>query len=107
MLPSPPSSAASLSGLYFSARISVSEDSFPFPPHIKPGPSTLEVDGQTLKFKKCVVATGGSPRVPPIPGLKDVPYHTNKEVRVALAGLKGVRGVIINKAEGCSVEVVQ
>ncbi len=43
---------------------------------------TLQVemnDGttQTLKAKKFVIATGAEPRVPGIPGLADVPYHTN------------------------------
>jgi len=41
------------------------------------GPNTIEVNGNTLNFKKAVVATGGSPRVPPIPGLDSVPYMTN------------------------------
>jgi len=41
------------------------------------GPNTIEVNGKTLNFKKAVVATGGSPRVPPIPGLDSVPYMTN------------------------------
>ena len=36
------------------------------------------MNGKTLTFKKAVVATGGSPSLPPIPGLKDVPYMTNK-----------------------------
>jgi pyruvate/2-oxoglutarate dehydrogenase complex dihydrolipoamide dehydrogenase (E3) component len=44
------------------------------------GPNTLEVGGKTLNFKKCVVATGGSPLVHPIPGLADVPYHTNQQL---------------------------
>ena len=40
-------------------------------------PTTLEVNGKTITFKKAVVATGGSPRVPPIPGLSEVPFLTN------------------------------
>ena len=31
------------------------------------GPNTIEVNGKTLNFKKAVVATGGSPRVLPLP----------------------------------------
>lgn len=42
------------------------------------GPHTLEVNGKTLKFKKAVVATGASASLPPIPGLKEVPYVTNR-----------------------------
>jgi len=41
------------------------------------GSNTIEVNGKTIRFKKAVIATGGSPRVPPIPGLADVPYLTN------------------------------
>jgi hypothetical protein len=37
-----------------------------------------QVNGKTLHFKKAVVASGGSPRVPAIPGLADVPYLTNR-----------------------------
>mmetsp|Transcript_58025 Transcript_58025/g.141794 ORF Transcript_58025/g.141794 Transcript_58025/m.141794 type:complete len:618 (+) Transcript_58025:1431-3284(+) len=44
------------------------------------GPDTVEVNGQTLKFKKLVIATGGRPSLPPIPGLKDSPYTTNENL---------------------------
>lgn len=33
--------------------------------------NTVEVNGQQLKFIKCVIATGGSPALPTIPGLHD------------------------------------
>jgi pyruvate/2-oxoglutarate dehydrogenase complex dihydrolipoamide dehydrogenase (E3) component len=33
---------------------------------------TVEVNGQTLAFSKCVIATGGSPQLPKIPGLHEV-----------------------------------
>lgn len=42
------------------------------------GPNTIEVNGVTLKFKKAVVATGGRPTVPNLPGLKEAPYTTNE-----------------------------
>ena len=42
------------------------------------GPDTVEVNGITLKFRKAVVATGGRPSVPNIPGLKEAPYTTNE-----------------------------
>lgn len=42
------------------------------------GPDTLEVNGKTLKFKTCVLATGGRPGVPNVPGLKEAPYTTNE-----------------------------
>ena len=33
------------------------------------GPHTVEVNGRTLRFRKAVLATGGSALVPPVPGL--------------------------------------
>lgn len=45
------------------------------------GPNTLEVNGQTLQFKVCVLATGGRPAVPKnIPGLEEAPYTTNEQL---------------------------
>jgi hypothetical protein len=35
------------------------------------GPNTVEVNGQTLQFKLCVLATGGRPALPDVPGLKE------------------------------------
>ena len=44
------------------------------------GPDTLEVDGQTLRFAKAVIATGGRAVIPPIDNLKDVNILTNETV---------------------------
>ena len=33
------------------------------------GPDTVEVGGKTLRFKKAVIATGGRPVRPSVPGL--------------------------------------
>lgn len=41
------------------------------------GKNTLEVNGQTLRFRKAVVATGGGAALPKIPGVESVPYTTN------------------------------
>jgi pyruvate/2-oxoglutarate dehydrogenase complex dihydrolipoamide dehydrogenase (E3) component len=41
-------------------------------------PNTIKVGDTTLKFKKAVIATGGRPTVPPIPGLAEAPYTTNE-----------------------------
>lgn len=41
-------------------------------------PNTIEVNGIILTFKKAVIATGGRPSVPNIPGLKDAPITTNE-----------------------------
>jgi pyruvate/2-oxoglutarate dehydrogenase complex dihydrolipoamide dehydrogenase (E3) component len=43
-------------------------------------PDALEVDGRKLHFRRAVVATGGRPRIPSIPGLADAGYLTNETV---------------------------
>lgn len=42
--------------------------------------STIEVAGQTLRFKKAVIATGARARQPQIPGLQEAGYLTNETV---------------------------
>lgn len=42
--------------------------------------STIEVAGQTLKFKKAVITTGARAREPQIPGLQEAGYLTNETV---------------------------
>jgi pyruvate/2-oxoglutarate dehydrogenase complex dihydrolipoamide dehydrogenase (E3) component len=44
------------------------------------GPDTVEVGGQTLRFKRAVIATGARPVEPPIPGIGDAGYLTNETV---------------------------
>jgi pyruvate/2-oxoglutarate dehydrogenase complex dihydrolipoamide dehydrogenase (E3) component len=44
------------------------------------GPGTVEVAGQTLRFKKALIATGARPLTPPIPGLAEAGYLTNENV---------------------------
>jgi pyruvate/2-oxoglutarate dehydrogenase complex dihydrolipoamide dehydrogenase (E3) component len=44
------------------------------------GHGSLEVGGQTLRFRRAVIATGGRAAVPPIPGLADAAYLTNETV---------------------------
>ncbi len=36
-------------------------------------------DKQYLSFDRCLIATGASPAIPPIPGLKETPYWTSTE----------------------------
>ena len=43
-------------------------------------PWTVEVNGRTLSTRSIVVATGGKPFVPPIPGLEDVHYLTSENL---------------------------
>jgi pyruvate/2-oxoglutarate dehydrogenase complex dihydrolipoamide dehydrogenase (E3) component len=40
----------------------------------------VDVDGKRYTAKNWVVATGSSPMAPPIPGLAETPYLTNKEI---------------------------
>lgn len=44
------------------------------------GPTTLEVGGQKLTFKRCVIATGARAAKPDVPGLEQVGYLTNETV---------------------------
>ena len=44
------------------------------------GPDRIEVDGETLRFSKAVIATGARAAAPPIPGLKEAGYLTNETV---------------------------
>ncbi|MEM6624539.1 MAG: FAD-dependent oxidoreductase [Pseudomonadota bacterium] len=44
------------------------------------GPTTVEADGQTIKARRIIIATGSGPMVPPIPGLDAVPYLTNESL---------------------------
>ena len=42
------------------------------------GPQSVEVGGQTLRFRRGVIATGGRAVAPPIPGLSEAGYLTNE-----------------------------
>ncbi len=44
------------------------------------GPDRVEVGGQTLRFRKAVIATGARAAAPPIPGLDEVEYLTNETI---------------------------
>jgi pyruvate/2-oxoglutarate dehydrogenase complex dihydrolipoamide dehydrogenase (E3) component len=44
------------------------------------GPRTLEAQGERFEARRIVIATGSRAGVPPIPGLKDVPYLTNESI---------------------------
>ena len=69
------------------------------------GPRQVEVDGTTYTASRGVVLnTGTEPAVPPIDGLADTPYWTNRDVS-RLAELPGALLVIGGGAVG--VEIVQ
>jgi len=42
-------------------------------------PGVVEVDGEELEFDRLVVSTGSEPAIPPVEGLDDVEYWTNRE----------------------------
>ena len=44
------------------------------------GKDTVAVDGQTLRFRRAVIATGARAAAPPIPGLDQVDYLTNETI---------------------------
>ena len=44
------------------------------------GPREIAADGYRITARRIVIATGSSPAVPPIAGLKDVPYLTNETI---------------------------
>jgi len=43
------------------------------------GRGSIEVDGQTLRADHLIIATGSDSAIPPIDGLDDVPYWTNRQ----------------------------
>ncbi|MDP9485626.1 MAG: NAD(P)/FAD-dependent oxidoreductase [Actinomycetota bacterium] len=43
------------------------------------GPGKVEANGEVLETDNVIVATGSAPNVPPIEGIEDVPYWTNRE----------------------------
>ena len=44
------------------------------------GPGTVSVGGEELRFRRAVVATGGRPTAPPVPGLAEVGFRTNESI---------------------------
>jgi len=65
-------------------------------------PDALEVGGQSLRFRKAVIATGSRPVVPDIPGLKDAAPLTNETV-FALTHLPRRLTVIGGGPVGCEL----
>lgn len=41
---------------------------------------SIHLNGKTLSAKNWVIATGSSPSIPPLPGLDQTPYTTNREI---------------------------
>ncbi len=63
---------------------------------------TIQVGGQTLRFKKAVIATGARASAPPIPGLDQVQYLTNETV-FSLTELPARLGIIGAGPIGCEL----
>lgn len=50
------------------------------------GPQSVEVGGETLEARRAIVlSTGTEPMIPPIDGLADTPYWTNREALEAMS----------------------
>jgi pyruvate/2-oxoglutarate dehydrogenase complex dihydrolipoamide dehydrogenase (E3) component len=64
--------------------------------------NTVDVEGQTLNFRKAVIATGARAAAPPIPGLDQVPYLTNESL-FSLTELPKRLGVIGAGPIGCEM----
>lgn len=52
-------------------------------------PGTIEADGRSYSADFFVIATGGRPAVPPVPGLDGVPYLTNENFFEAITDSPG------------------
>lgn len=69
------------------------------------GPREVEVDGRRYKATRgIVVATGGEPAAPPIEGLNDVDYWTNRE---AIEATELPRSLIVLGAGAIGLELAQ
>lgn len=69
------------------------------------GPREVEVDGRSFRARKGIVlATGTEPAAPPIPGLDDVSYWTNRE---AVAATELPRSLIVLGAGPIGLELAQ
>ena len=44
------------------------------------GEREVEADGQRIRARRFVIATGSYPAIPPIPGLEEAGYHTNETI---------------------------
>jgi pyruvate/2-oxoglutarate dehydrogenase complex dihydrolipoamide dehydrogenase (E3) component len=69
------------------------------------GPHEVEVDGRFFKARRgVVVATGGEPAVPPIEGLKEVDFWTNRE---AIEATESPRSMVVLGAGPIGLELAQ
>ena len=66
--------------------------------------SAQDGDEHTVSFNRCLIATGASPAIPPIPGLKDTPYWTSSE---ALASDAIARSLAVIGSSAVALELAQ
>ena len=66
------------------------------------GPQTVQVAGQTLNFKRCIIASGARAATPDVPGLGEVAYLTNETV-FSLTELPRRMAVIGGGPIGCEL----
>jgi len=66
------------------------------------GPDTIDVGGQTLRYRRAVIATGARAHRPDVPGLADVGFLTNESV-FALTALPARLAVLGGGPIGCEL----
>ncbi|MHB1541092.1 MAG: mercury(II) reductase [Steroidobacteraceae bacterium] len=66
--------------------------------------SATDGDEHTVSFDRCLIATGASPAIPSIPGLKDTPYWTSSE---ALASDAIARSLAVIGSSAVALELAQ
>jgi pyruvate/2-oxoglutarate dehydrogenase complex dihydrolipoamide dehydrogenase (E3) component len=66
------------------------------------GPDAVAVGGQTLRFRRAVIATGARAARPPVPGLEEAGFLTNENV-FSLTELPARLGVIGAGPVGCEL----
>lgn len=80
-------------------------------------PRALRVEGQEIRARRFVIATGSAPFVPDVPGLSDVPYLTNETIfdlaerpahlLIIGGGPIGAEMALAHRRFGCEVTVIE
>ncbi|MEX2985946.1 NAD(P)/FAD-dependent oxidoreductase [Streptomyces sp. C36] len=69
------------------------------------GPGRVEVDGRVFAARRgIVIATGTRPQIPPVPGLDEVPYWTNRD---AIAAKENPRSLLVLGGGSIGLELAQ